>query len=159
MISVQLFSLDSPAMSNITNLQQSSDYSSQSKTGKQQPPKIPDIHFIRTYQRRYDSSHHHPKERDFPYENVEIETSDGQKADIQAYLLRVYPEVFNGYDAYMDIPMSVSSDIKKVRSSRLGKIWEVIAGPAESPISGYFRGDYSENNPPAWIFGLRLLQQ
>lgn len=150
-------------------MQQPSDYSSQSKASKQQPPQIPDIHFIKTYQRRYDSSHHHPKERDFPYENVEIETSDGQKADIRTCLLRVYPEVFNGYDAYMDIPymdipMSLGSDIKlanikKVRSSRLGKIWEVIAGPLESPIGGYFRGDYTENNPRVWIFGLRLIQK
>jgi hypothetical protein len=148
-------------MSDISNTPQASNqYTSQSEISKQQPPpKIPDIQFLRTYQRRYDSSHHHPQECNFPYEEVEIETSDGNRLSINAYLLRVYPEIFNGYDAYMDIPMSHTSDIKKVRSLRLGKTWKVIAGPVESPISGYFRGDYTENNLPAWIFGLRTLQE
>jgi hypothetical protein len=147
-------------MSDISNTPQASNqYTSQSKVSKQPLPKIPDIQFLKTYQRRYDSSHHHPQERDFPYEEVEIETSDGNGLSIKAYLLRVYPETFNGYDAYIDIPMSEPSDIKKVRSSHLGKTWEVIAGPAKSPIRGYFRGDYTENNPPAWIFGLRLIEE
>jgi len=147
-------------MSDISNTPQvSNQYTSQSKASKQEPPKIPDIQFMKTYQRRYDSSHHHPQERDFPNEEVEIETSDGRSVSIGANLLRVYPEIFNGYDAYMDIPICYASDIKKVRSSRLGKTWDVIAGPVESPIRGYFRGDYTENNPPAWIFGLRSLQE
>jgi hypothetical protein len=58
--------------------------------------------------------------------------------------------------------MSYNSDIKnikKIRSSRLGKTWEVVAGPIESMPMGYFRGDYGNNNPPAWIFGLRLSRE
>ena len=65
----------------------------------------------------------------------------------------------NEYDAYMDIPKYCPSDIKKIRSSRLGKTWEVVAGPIESIPMGYFRGDYGNNNPPAWIFGLRLSRE
>jgi hypothetical protein len=148
-------------MSDISNAQASDQYTPQSQESKPQPPKIPDIRFIRTYPRRYDSSYHyhHPQELNYPYENVEIEDSKGQRLDVQTYLLRVYPEKFNDYDAYMDIPMSsYTPDIRKVRSASLGKTWEVIAGPAESPIRGYFRGDYTENNPPAWMFGLRLIQ-
>lgn len=139
--------------------QASSQRTSQPIRSKKTPPKIPDIQFLRTYQRRYDSSHHHPQEHDFLNEEVEIETSDGNRSSLKTYLLRVYPEMFNGYDAYMDIPISYPSDIKKVRSLRLGRTWEVIAGPVESSVRGYFRGDYTENNPPAWIFGLRSLQE
>lgn len=146
-------------MSDISNAQTSAQYTSQSRESKLQPPKTPDIQFIKTYQRRYDSSHHHPQEVDYPNETVEVETSTGQILEVKAYLLRVYPETFNSYNAYMDIPISDSSNIKKVRSLRLGETWEVIAGPAKSPIRGYFRGDYTENNPPAWIFGLRLIKK
>jgi hypothetical protein len=146
-------------MSNVNNAQQASDYTSQTRSSKQQPPKTPDIHFMRTYPRRYDSSHHHPQEQNFSDEDIEIETSDSRKVDIKAYLLRVYPEVFNGYDAYIDIPISYPSDVKKVRSLRLGKTWEVIASATKSQVRGIFRGDYPKNNSPAWIFGLRLLQE
>jgi hypothetical protein len=143
-------------MSDLSNTPISNQYTTQSPASKPQPPRTPDIHFLKTYPRRYDSSPHHPQEIDYPNETVEVETSDGQKVTIQTYLLRVYPETFNTYNAYMDIPSREITDIKKVISSRLGKTWEVIAGPIESPIRGYFRGDYTENNPPAWIFGLRL---
>jgi len=100
-------------------------------------------------------SFHHPQEQDFWDEEVEVETATGQISPIQIYLLRIYPNTFNGYDAYMDMPIANNPDIKKVRSLRLGKTWEVITGPSESYISGFFRGDYSQNNPPAWVFGLR----
>lgn len=146
-------------MSDLSNTPISDQYTSQAPASKPQPPKTPDIHFLRTYQRRYDSSHHHSQEIDYPNESVDVETSEGQKLTIQTYLLRVYPETFNTYNAYMDIPMRDISDIKKVISSRLGKSWDVIAGPIESPIRGYFRGDYTENNPSAWMFGLRLKQE
>ena len=103
-------------------------------------------------------SNHHPREQDYWQEQIEVENSLGQRQTIQTNLLRVYPESFNTYDAYMDIPMSIHPDIQKVISPRLGKTWRVIAGPTESSIMGYFRGDYTSNNPPAWVFGLRLNQ-
>jgi hypothetical protein len=102
-------------------------------------------------------SHHHPQEQDYWNEEIEVENSAGQKQLLQTYLLRLYPENFNGYDAYLDIPMAHNPDIKKVSSSRFNKRWEVVTGPTESSIRGYFRGDYTENNPPAWVFGLRLI--
>ncbi|PSM49300.1 hypothetical protein C7Y66_09820 [Chroococcidiopsis sp. CCALA 051] len=104
-------------------------------------------------------SNHHPKEQDYWCEQVEVETSDGQTTSQETYLLRVYPEAFNGCDAYMDIPKTQEKpEFKKVHASRLGITWEVIDDPSESPINGIFRGDYTMNNPPAWIFGLRKLQ-
>ncbi|HAG82121.1 MAG TPA: hypothetical protein DCL61_13380 [Cyanobacteria bacterium UBA12227] len=102
-------------------------------------------------------SWHHPQEQDYWNEDVEVEVSTGQRLLVQTYLLRIYPETFNSYDAYMDIPIVNNPHIKKVHSSRLGKTWEVISGPTESLIRGYFRGDYRENNPPAWIFGLKVI--
>jgi hypothetical protein len=103
-------------------------------------------------------SYHHPQEQDYWQEEIEVENSIGQRQNIRTNLLRVYPESFNTYHAYMDIPMSINLDIQKVISPRLGKTWRVIAGPTESSIMGYFRGDYTSNNPPAWVFGLRLNQ-
>lgn len=103
-------------------------------------------------------SYHHPQEQDYWQEEIEVENSIGQRQNIRTNLLRVYPESFNTYDAYMDIPRSIHPDIQKVISPRLGKTWRVIAGPTESSIMGYFRGDYTSNNPPAWVFGLRLNQ-
>jgi hypothetical protein len=143
-------------MSDMSNLETSSQNTAQSTQSKPQRPQKPEIYFLRTYPFRDDSSHHHPDEKDYRDAKVEIETSKGQKLNIEAYLLRVYPTTFNEYDAYMDIPKYCPSDIKKIRSSRLGKTWEVVAGPIESIPMGYFRGDYGNNNPPAWIFGLRL---
>lgn len=102
-------------------------------------------------------SWHHPQEQDYWNEDVEVEVSTGQRLLVQTYLLRIYPETFNSYDAYMDISIVNNPHIKKVHSSRLGKTWEVISGPTESLIRGYFRGDYRENNPSAWIFGLRVI--
>jgi hypothetical protein len=104
-------------------------------------------------------SYHHPQEQDYWQEKIEVENAIGQKQTIKANLLRVYPESFNTCDAYMDIPMSINPDIQKVISLRLGKTWKVIAGPTESPIMGYFRGDYTKNAPPAWVFGLVLSQK
>lgn len=101
--------------------------------------------------------HHHPQEQDYWNEEIEAENSAGQRRLLQTYLLRLYPENFNGYDAYLDISLAHNPDIKKVLSLHLNQTWEVVTGPIESPISGYFRGDYTENNPPAWVFGLRLL--
>ncbi|QJB43243.1 hypothetical protein [Dolichospermum flos-aquae] len=109
--------------------------------------------------RLFNSATHHPQERDYWYEEIELETIDGQKVTQETYLLRVYPEKFNGYDAYMDIPMSCNLHIIKVFSARLNKTWKVVFGPVESPITGIFRGDYTSNNPPAWIFGLSLLTE
>ncbi|AFZ57672.1 DUF4935 domain-containing protein [Anabaena cylindrica FACHB-243] len=109
--------------------------------------------------RLFNSATHHPQERDYWYEEIELETIDGQKVTQETYLLRVYPEKFNGYDAYMDIPMSCNLHIIKVFSPRLNKTWKVVFGPVESPITGIFRGDYTSNNPPAWIFGLSLLTE
>ena len=149
-------------MSDMSNLETSSQNTAQSTQSKPQRPKKPEIYFLRTYPFRDDSSHHHPQEENYWNETVEAETSQGEKLNITTYLLRVYPTTFNEYDAYMDIPMSYNSDIKnikKIRSSRLGKTWNVIAGPIESMPMGYFRGDYGNNNPPAWIFGLRLSRE
>jgi hypothetical protein len=102
-------------------------------------------------------SYHHPQEQDYWGEQIEVENTVGQKTMIQTYLLRLYPQTFNGYDAYLDIPQAHNPDIKKVSSSRFEKRWEVVTGPTESQIRGYFRGDYTENNPPAWVLGLRLI--
>ena len=146
-------------MSDMSNLETSSHNTAQSTQSKPQRPKKPEIYFLRTYPFRDDSSHHHPQEENYWNETVEAETSQGEKLNIEAYLLRVYPTTFNEYDAYMDIPKYCPSDIKKIRSSRLGKTWEVVAGPIESIPMGYFRGDYGNNNPPAWIFGLRLSRE
>ena len=146
-------------MSDMSNLETSSQNTAQSTQSKPQRPKKPEIYFLRTYPFRDDSSHHHPDEKDYRDETVEAETSQGEKLNIEAYLLRVYPTTFNEYDAYMDIPKDCPSDIKKIRSSRLGKTWKVVAGPIESITMGYFRGDYGNNNPPAWIFGLRLSRE
>lgn len=115
---------------------------------------LEDIQWQIEVDKKMDSSHH-PQEQDYISEVVQVVTSTGQELNITTYLLRVYPETFNGYDAYMDIPMSDPSDIQTVYSPRLNKRWTVVVGPKESPIKGYFRGDYSENNPPAWVFGLR----
>jgi len=108
-------------------------------------------------------SQHHPQEQDYWGEEIEVENSAGQKQSLKSSLLRVYPKNFNGYDAYLDILMNLlgqdikQEDVKKVHSSRLNKTWEVVTGPTESPINGFFRGDYAENNPRVWVFGLRLL--
>ena len=146
-------------MSYISNLETFSQNTAQSTQSKSQRPKKPEIYFLRTYPFRDDSSHHHPDEKYYRDETVEAETSQGETLDIEAFLLRVYPTTFNEYDAYMDIPKYCPSDIKKIRLSRLGKTWNVVAGPIESPINGYFRGDYSNNNPRAWIFGFRLSRE
>ena len=105
------------------------------------------------------TSHHHPQEQDYWQEEVEVETSTGQTFHLQTYLLRVYPETFNHLDAYMDIPLAIEPSIQKVYSPRLEKTWVVIAEPTQSPINGLFRGNYFENNPPAWMFGLKLLNE
>lgn len=102
---------------------------------------------------------HHPQETDYWNEEIEIETSTGQRDSQKIYLLRVYPTTFNGYDAYMDIPMSGIRDIRRVISLRLKKRWEVVSGLTKSPIEGLFRGDYTTNNPRAWIFGLKLVTE
>ncbi|WP_392476991.1 hypothetical protein [Nostoc sp. C110] len=104
------------------------------------------------------SSNHHPGEQDYWNEKVEVETSNGQRITQVTLLLRVYPETFNGYDAYMDIPLTQEKpDFKKVYSSKLGIIWEVVGSPLESSINGSFRGNDTKNNPPAWIFGLKKI--
>ncbi|MBD2499120.1 PIN-like domain-containing protein [Anabaena azotica] len=104
-------------------------------------------------------SYHHPQEEDYWREEVEVENSIGLRQTIRTNLLRVYPETFNSCDAYMDIPMSINPDIQKVTSPRLNKTWGVIAKPTPSPIDGYFRGDFTYNNPPARVFGLYLIQE
>lgn len=100
-------------------------------------------------------SAHHRQEQDYWDEQVEVETSEGQKKQIKTFLLRVYPTPLNGYDAYMDISKSEDSDITTVYSEKLNIKWKVIGNPQEAPISGCFRGNYTENNPPAWVFGLK----
>lgn len=100
-------------------------------------------------------SAHHPQEQNYWNEQVEVETSKGQKKQIQTFLLRVYPTPLNGCDAYMDIPKSADPDITMVYSLKLQTKYKVITEPRESPINGHFRGDYTENNPPAWVFGLK----
>lgn len=58
----------------------------------------------------------------------------------------------------MDIPKTTEvPNFTKVYSQRLNTWWEVINGPQESSINGLFRGEQTPNNPPAWVFGLRLL--
>ncbi|MCT7989805.1 hypothetical protein [Laspinema olomoucense] len=103
-------------------------------------------------------SGHATDEKDYWYETVQIETVDGDIVEAETFLLRVYPSGLNEYDAYMDIPKSTPHDpyrFNKVYSPTLKAEWEVISGPHESPIVGDFRGDYTSNNPPAWMFGLR----
>lgn len=101
------------------------------------------------------SSNHHPGEKDYWYETVEVTTSDGQVVSQKTYLLRIYPENFNGYDAYMDIPLSEQNpNFNTIHFSKLGVTWKVVAGPFKSSINGTFRGDNTTGNPPAWIFGL-----
>jgi hypothetical protein len=92
-----------------------------------------------------------PQKQDYRNEEVEVENSTGQRFPIGTYLLRVYPESFNSYDAYMEIPMSITiyKEIQKVISPRLGKTWKVIAGPTESLIG----------NAPGWEFWLGLIQE
>ena len=104
-------------------------------------------------------SNHHSQEKDYWAEQVEVETNDGKIMIQDTYLLRVYPETFNGYDAYMDMPKtSEKPNFKKVKFSKLGITWEVVGSPSESPVQGSFRGDYTHGNPPAWCFGLRKSQ-
>jgi len=133
-------------------------------------PDIDDVQFLKTYPLRYDSrlpkfgsardrsrysSSHHPEEKDYTNERVEVKyRGKCDREEIEAWLLRVYPETFNTYDAYMDIPMKYDPEIEEV--SWRGKVWDVVAGPYESPIVGKFRGDHTSNNPPAWIYGLQL---
>lgn len=103
-------------------------------------------------------SGHATDEKDYWDETVQIETVDGDRVEAETFVVRVYPSGFNGYDAYIDIPKSTPHDpykFKKVYFPKLDTEWEVITTPTESPIEGYFRGDYTTNNPPAWIFGLR----
>lgn len=104
-------------------------------------------------------SGHHPQEQDYWYEEVEVTTPNGNVSTQETFLLRVYPEPFNTYDAYMDIPKTNEiPNFQKVHSPRLGITWEVIAGPSESPIDGNFRGDETHNNPRAWMFVLKKLE-
>lgn len=101
-------------------------------------------------------SYHHPHEEDLWDQEIEVEYGNNIKETLRAYLLRLYPESFNGYDAYLDIPRSCNPEIKSISLPHLQKKWQIITGPTESQIKGYFRGDYSENNPPAWVYGLKL---
>lgn len=102
---------------------------------------------------------HHPQEQEYWEATVEVETPDGQKLQLKTHLLRIYPTTFNGYDAYMDIPeISGTPKFTKVYFSKLNIVWEVIVGPRKAPTSGDFRGDYSSNNPPSWIFGLKKIE-
>jgi hypothetical protein len=101
---------------------------------------------------------HHPDEKDYCNAELEVTYSGGAKVTKNTIFLRVYPETFDGCDAYMDILMNESPpDIKTVHSSKLGTTWEVIGGAKESEIRGNFRGDHTENNPPVWMFGLRKI--
>lgn len=103
---------------------------------------------------------HHPREQDHWAEELEIQFENDEPLTIQGYLLRIYPERFNSYDAYLDLPMSVSGNeipqnIVKVRSQRFNQTWIVSNGPTKSPSNGQFRGDHTANNPPAWVMGLQ----
>lgn len=101
---------------------------------------------------------HHPQEQNYYSEIVEVEYSDGTRVRQETFLLRIYPTTFNGYDAYMDIQKTPEAPtFCKVHCQRLGKSWEIVNDPQESVINGQFRGDETTNNPPAWIFGLKLL--
>ncbi|BAZ49287.1 valyl-tRNA synthetase [Nostoc sp. NIES-4103] len=101
---------------------------------------------------------HHRDEQDYPNQTVEVETSNGQRISQETYLIRVYPEPFNGLDAYMDIPLSQEKpDFKTVHFSNLDITWEVVTEPSQSPINGWFRGDNTKKNPPAWVMGLRKI--
>jgi hypothetical protein len=95
-------------------------------------------------------SYHHPQEKDFCNVTVETETDRGTST-LDVYLLRLYPERYNGCDAYMDAN-SIPQDLITVRFLR--KTWKVVSKPVEIPISGYFRGDMAQNNPPGDCVGL-----
>jgi hypothetical protein len=73
-------------MSDMSNLETSSQNTAQSTQSKPQRPKKPEIYFLRTYPFRDDSSHHHPDEKDYPNKTVEAETSQGENLNI--YLTR-----------------------------------------------------------------------
>jgi hypothetical protein len=96
---------------------------------------------------------------DYKYEEVILEYSNGHVLEIKdAYLLRLYPERLNGYDAYMEAPLNIEDVeyIEKVTSSRLKKKWKVIGKPQESPIAGLSQdGKSMVGLAPSWRFGLQ----
>lgn len=100
---------------------------------------------------------HHPRQKDYWNKLVQVVTPSGKIFAQPTYLLRLYPETFYSYDAYMDIPrIEVVPSFNRVIFPEINMTWTVIYGPKESIISGYFRGENTPNNPPAWMFGLRL---
>jgi hypothetical protein len=103
-------------------------------------------------------SDHHPNEVDYRNKLIEVEYIPGMTAVIEASLLRVYPEKFNGYDAYLDFSMGYDRNIKTVHLGSTRQKWRVITKTFESSPSGYFRGDISDSNPPVWIVGLELIE-
>jgi hypothetical protein len=103
-------------------------------------------------------SDHHPNEVDCLNTLIEVESIHGMTAVIEASLLRIYPQKFNGYDAYLDFSMRYDMNIRTVHLSSTGQKWRVITKTFESSPSGYFRGDISDSNPPRWIVGLELIK-
>jgi len=97
--------------------------------------------------------------QDYTSENLEVEYPNGQKKQIKSYLLRIYLTTFNECDAYMDIPKTQEfPTFVKVYFKKVDTWWIVIQSPQDAPIRGMFRGEYSENNPPAWVFYLRKIR-
>jgi hypothetical protein len=100
---------------------------------------------------------HHVQEQNYWKETVQVETFNNEVFMQKTFLLRIYPINLNGYDAYMDIPKNTNfPNFKRIYSPRLDTCWEVLGKPQESSISGFFRGDLTSNNPPVWMFGLKL---
>ena len=87
-----------------------------------------------------------------------MEYIPGMTAVIEAFLLRIYPQKFNGYDAYLDFSMGYDKNIKTVHLGSTCQKSRVSTKTFESCPSGYFRGDIFGNNPTAWIVGLELIK-
>lgn len=105
-----------------------------------------------------------PQEIDYLEEEVILEYSNGRPPEsLKAYLLRLYPKRFNGYDAYVDTQFNLEGIesvecIETVTASRLKKKWKVIEKPQESPIGGFPQNcayNYALLIDRHWRFGLQ----
>lgn len=112
------------------------------------------------------SPSHHPQEQNYWNETVEIETEEGQKFSMKTYLIRVYPEPVNSYDAYVEMSFSgsleITRKISRIYSPRLGKTWDVIGDPIESPIGNFIddnmclNGNTFLGEDTNWMLGLKV---
>lgn len=90
---------------------------------------------------QYDPKGHHSNEKDYSSRFIQVANSNGDWFDQFVYLLRVYPQKFNGCNAYMDIPLcNPPPDIYKVYFSTLNQTWFVYQ-KYQVPNNNRFRGD------------------